>query len=198
MATQSLNMGLSSDSPDDLSGFPFHSNYLPVLDSNIHYIDEGSGDPMLFLHGIPTSCSLWRNIIPTLVNAGSVRCIAPDLIGMGKSGKPSIEYTIFDHIRYMDAFIDALDLSNITLVLHGWGSVIGFDYAARRPDKIKGIAFFESHVRPITDWNTLSLPMQIRAFRLNDIKKQYNMIVKDNYFITHFLQKGVLRQLTPE
>jgi len=164
-----------------------------VLGSKMHYLDEGTGDPILFLHGIPTSSYLWRNIIPTLMPHG--RCIAPDLIGMGLSDKPDIDYTVFDHIRYIDAFIESLNLSNITLVMHGWGSVIGFDYAVRHPDKIRGIAFFESHVQPPASWDSLSLPMQIRAFWLSDESTQYRQVVEENYFVEHFLPKGVLTSL---
>ena len=128
-----------------ISDFPFHDNYVEVLGSKIHYIDEGQGDPIVFLHGIPTWSYMWRNIIPSLNK--QARCIAPDLIGFGKSDKPDIEYSVFDHIRYIEAFIKALGLKNITFVLHAWGSTIGFDYAVRHQDKIKGLAFLEAHIR---------------------------------------------------
>ena len=95
--------------------FPFESKYLEVKGSKIHYVEEGEGDPILFLHGNPTSNYLWRNIIPYMTSHG--RCIAPDLIGMGKSGKPDIDYGFLGTFEYLNAFIDKLDLKNITLVL---------------------------------------------------------------------------------
>ncbi|MFQ5574838.1 MAG: alpha/beta fold hydrolase, partial [Terriglobia bacterium] len=109
--------------------FPFESKYVEILGSKMHYIDEGAGDPILFLHGNPTSSYLWRNIIPYLVPHG--RCVAPDLIGMGKSDKPPIDYRFFTHSKYVEGFIDALGLENITLVIHDWGSGLGFHYAMR-------------------------------------------------------------------
>ena len=116
--------------------FPFESHYVEVLGSKMHYIDEGEGDPILFLHGNPTSSYLWRNIIPHVTSLG--RAIAPDLIGMGKSDKPDIEYRFFDHVKYIDDFIEALGLKNITLVIHDWGSGLGFHYAHRNDTNIKG------------------------------------------------------------
>ena len=172
------------------------SHNIKVLDSTIHYLESGTGDPMLFIHGMPTSSYLWRNIMPVM--ADSARCIAPDLIGMGKSGSPDIDYRIFDHIRYIDAFIEAMDLKNITLVLHGWGSLVGFDYARRHPDNIKGIAFFESHIRPTTDWEMLSLPVQQFATLLNRPGASYRAIVQQNYLVKKLLPKGVMRELTSE
>src|SRR5689334_16406101 len=91
--------------------FPYQSHYIEINNSKIHYIEEGKGDPILFLHGIPTSSYVWRNIIPHLATLG--RCIAPDLIGMGKSDKPPIEYSIFDHINYIEKFIEKQNLKNI-------------------------------------------------------------------------------------
>src|SRR3989442_735014 len=96
--------------------FEFKPNYVEVDGSRIHYIDEGQGKPILFLHGMPTWSYLWRNIIPELTK--NARCIAPDLIGMGRSDKPDIAYTVFDHIHYIEKFIDQLNLTDITLVLH--------------------------------------------------------------------------------
>ena len=113
----------------------------------MHYIDEVAVDPILFLHGNPTSSYWWRNIIPYLVPHG--RCIAPDLIGMGKSDKPDIDYRFFDHSKYLEGFIEKLDLSNITVVLHDWGSGLGFHYAMRNESNIKGIAFMESLLSPL-------------------------------------------------
>lgn len=176
------------------SEFPFESKYVEVFGSNIHYVDEGSGDPMLFLHGMPTSNYLWRNIIPEV--SKEARCIAPDLIGMGKSDKPDIEYTIFDHIKYIEGFIEALDLKNITLVLHGWGSLIGFHYAMNHQDNVKAIVFYESHLRPNTTWDMLSLPVQQLASVFTDQETTYREVVKNNFFITQALPSGVLRTLS--
>ena len=110
------------------------SAYVRVAGSQMHYLYSGIGDPILFVHGVPTSSYIWRNIMPSVVDQGY--CCAVDLIGMGKSDKPDIDYTITDHVRYLQGFIEALDLENITLVLHGWGSVAGLHYAAHNPDNI--------------------------------------------------------------
>lgn len=133
------------------------SKYLDVLGSRMHYIEAGSGDPILFLHGIPTSCYLWRNVIPHLANLG--HCIAPDLIGLGKSDKPNIDYTIQDHIRYIEKFIETLGLKNITIVMHGWGSLIGFSYATNHENNCKGLVFYESFLRAMNG-DDISLPYQ--------------------------------------
>jgi haloalkane dehalogenase len=126
--------------------FPFEPHYVEVLGSRMHYVDEGEGDPILFIHGNPTSSYLWRNIIPYV--SGSYRAIAVDLIGMGKSDKPDIAYTYQDHARYLNAFIEALDLEHITFVIHDWGSVLGFDYARSHEDNVVGIAFMEAIIPP--------------------------------------------------
>ncbi|MCX7120507.1 MAG: haloalkane dehalogenase [Gammaproteobacteria bacterium] len=169
---------------------------IDVKGSLMHYYDEGSGDPILFLHGMPTSAYLWRNIIPVL--APYARCIAPDLIGMGESDKPDIEYRVFDHIAYIESFIEALELKNITLVLHGWGSVIGLDYARRHEKNIKAIAFYESHLQPVTHWNQLSLPVQQFATLLNRPGASYRAVIKQNYLIEKILPRSIIRELTDE
>ena len=116
-ASQATSKPISAD-------FPFQSNFVEVDGSRIHYVDEGQGDPVLFLHGNPTSSYLWRNIIPYVTS--QARAIAPDLIGMGKSDKPGLEYRFFDHVKYVEGFIEKLGLKNITLVIHDWGSALGF------------------------------------------------------------------------
>lgn len=176
--------------------FPFESKFVDVLDSTMHYIDQGNGDPMLFLHGVPTSSYMWRNIVPKL--SEHARCIAPDLIGYGKSGKPDIDYSIFDHIKYLEAFIEKLDLKNITLVLHGWGSIPGFHYAMNHPDNVKGIVFYESHVRATLNWDMLSLPVQQLASLFTSEEASYQAVMNDNFFINEALPSGVLRDLTAE
>jgi haloalkane dehalogenase len=179
------------------AAFPFQSKFIEIKKYKLHYVDEGNGDPILFLHGIPTSCYIWRNIIPFLSTYG--RCIAPDLIGMGKSDKPNIQYNVFDHIDYIEAFIKALKLQNITLVLHGLGSVVGFNYASNNKNNVKGIAFYESHTHPILDWNSLSLPLQHLFMMLQNSKAAcYKAIVNNNYLIKKILPGSALRKLSPE
>ena len=175
---------------------PLTSKTIKVRGSDMHYLEQGEGNPILFLHGIPTSSHVWRNIMPPLsINA---RCIAPDLIGMGKSDKPDIDYRVFDHIDYIEDFIAALDLKNITLVLHGWGSVIGFDYASRHENNISGLAFFESHIRPTIDWEMLSLPVQQMASLLKRPGASYRAIVQQNYLVKKLLPKAIIRDVTSE
>lgn len=172
------------------------SHFASVAGAKMHYYDEGAGDPILFLHGIPTSAYLWRNIIPSL--SPHARCIAPDLMGMGKSDKPDSDYRIFDHIAYIDAFIETVGLKNITLVLHGWGSVIGFDYARRHPNNVKAIAFYESYVQAMNDWQKLSLPVQQIATLLNHPGASYRAVIKQNYVVEKILPRSAICQLTDD
>ncbi|MGB6976381.1 MAG: haloalkane dehalogenase [Gammaproteobacteria bacterium] len=173
---------------------PFTSKFVEVRGAKMHYIEQGEGNTILFLHGMPTSSYLWRNIIPTLGRHG--RCIAPDLIGMGKSDKPDIPYRLFDHIEYVEAFIAALNLQRITLVMHGWGAMIGFDYAMRNEKNIQGLAFYEPHIHVVTDWNMLSLPVQQLVTLLRNPKVSYKAVIEDNYLVNKLLQRACLRELT--
>lgn len=177
-------------SPD----FPYESNYLEVLGSKLHYVDEGSGDPILFLHGNPTSSYLWRNIIPYLTRLG--RCIALDLIGMGKSDKPDIEYRFFDHVKYVEGFIEKLGLQNITLVLHDWGSALGFHYARRHESNVKGLAFMEAVLMPIPSWDAMPEDGRqlFQAFRTPEVG--WDMIVNQNVFVEQVIPNMVVRKLT--
>ncbi|MEM9635260.1 MAG: alpha/beta fold hydrolase, partial [Pseudomonadota bacterium] len=146
-------------SPD----FPYSKSQMQVLGSRISYVDEGEGQPVVFLHGNPTSSYLWRNVIPH-VPAG-YRVIAPDLIGMGDSGKPDIDYRFADHAAYLDAFLDQLDLQNVVLVVHDWGSALGMRHARLNPDRIAGLVFMEAIVPPVLPAATYaSLPEPIADF----------------------------------
>ncbi|TCJ95699.1 haloalkane dehalogenase [Nocardia alba] len=120
---------------------------IPVLDSTMHHREVGEGVPIVFLHGNPTSSYLWRNVLPAI---GSGRLLAPDLIGMGDSGKPPIDYTFADHARYLDAWFDALELGDVVLVGHDWGGALAFDWAARHPGRVRGVAFTETIVKPMS------------------------------------------------
>jgi haloalkane dehalogenase len=166
-----------------------------VLDSEMTYIDEGTGDPIVFLHGNPTSSYLWRNIIPEVEGLG--RCLAPDLIGMGQSGKnPNGSYRFVDHARYLDAWFDALDLKNVTLVIHDWGSGLGFHWANRHRDRVKGIAYMEAFVRPVTweEWPDSAT----NIFKKMRSPKGEKFILEENGFIEKILPSSIIRPLTEE
>jgi haloalkane dehalogenase len=167
---------------------------LSVLDSHIHYEDVGSGRPVVFLHGNPTSSYLWRNVIPAM--GSGVRCLAPDLIGMGRSGKPDLAYRFADHTAYLDAWFDALELDDVVVVGHDWGGALAFDWAARHPTRTAGVAFFETIVRPMT-WE--DLPENARpvfqAFRTDGPGEA--AVLEQNVFIEQALPHGIL-DLSPE
>lgn len=179
--------------------FPFESRFVTVLGSRMHYVDEGEGAPILFLHGNPTSSYLWRNVMPHL--AGQGRLVALDLIGMGQSEKPDIGYTYADHIRYVEGFIEALDLKDITLVLHDWGSALGFDYASRHPGNVSGIAFMEAIVppaAPVRSYEAMGpVGARFRAWRTPGTGEQ--LILEQNQFVEQVLGgTAVVRKLTAD
>lgn len=177
------------------SAFPFESKYIDIKGSKMHYIEEGSGDPILFLHGNPTSSYLWRNIIPYLSSVG--RCIAPDLIGMGKSDKPKLDYRYPIHYAYIEAFIEKMRLKNITLVIHDWGSGIGFNYAFRHSDNVKGIAFMEAMYKPMK-WSEFD-PDFKRGFKmLRTTGIGWFMASVMNGFVKQIMPQTIVRKLTEE
>lgn len=175
--------------------FPFESKYLEVYGSNIHYIDEGEGDPILFLHGNPTSNYLWRNIVPYLSKQG--RCIAPDLIGMGKSDKPDIKYGFEDSYRYLDAFIKKMDLKNVTLVVHDWGSGLGFHYANLNRENIKAIAFMEA-IHDVPNLDNLSFATRTVANLLRNPVIGGFFALDLNMFIKVLIPSEIKRKLSKE
>ena len=183
--------------PDISPDYPFKPHYIDVFGSKMHYIDEGSGETILFLHGNPTWSYLWRNVIPHLTRLG--RCIAPDLIGFGLSDKPEIEYRWFDHVRYLEGFIEEMGLKRITLVLHDQGSGLGFHYAMRHENNVRGIAFFEAIVRPYA-WDEFSTPEFreiFRTFRTGGVGGAgWKLIVEQNFFIEQLLPQAAGRTLT--
>ena len=158
------------------------------------YVDVGSGDPIVLLHGNPTSSYLWRNVIPHLVGIG--RCLAPDLVGMGDSGRtPDGSYRFADHARYLDGWFDALGLQrNVTLVLHDWGSALGFHWAQRHPASVKGIAYMEAIVRPLAlaDWPEAAR----KVFVAMRSAAGEEMVLKNNVFIERILPGSILRKLS--
>jgi haloalkane dehalogenase len=175
------------------------SDHLPrrrvvVLDTEMSYVTVGRGDPIVFLHGNPTSSYLWRNVIPHVVELG--RCLAPDLVGMGQSGvSPNGAYRFRDHARYLDAWFDALDLrKTVTLVLHDWGSALGFHWAYRHPERVSAIAYMESIVQP-REWEDLP-PSRAPIFRDLRSAKGEQLILDENLFIEGLLPKLILRRLS--
>jgi haloalkane dehalogenase len=174
---------------------PFVRHTLEVLGSRMRYVDTGgSGRAVLFLHGNPTSSYLWRNVIPQVAATGA-RCIAPDLIGMGQSDQPSIDYRFFDHVRYVDAFIEALGLERLTLVLHDWGSAIGLHWARRHAHRVEGLALME-FISPVPSWE--DWPEALRpiftAFRTPGVGEQ--LVLEQNVFLEKVLPGAVVRGLT--
>ena len=165
-----------------------------VLDSTMSYRDTGSGVPLVFLHGNPTSSYLWRHVMSAVGAPG--RLLAPDLIGMGDSGKPDIDYTFADHARYLDAWFDALGLDDVVLIGHDWGGALAFDWAARHPGRVRGVAFTETIVKPMS-WE--EFPEGGRAL-FRSIKTAgvgEAMILDDNAFIEQGLPASAVRGLLP-
>ena len=171
---------------------------LDVLDSRMHYEEAGRGAPIVLLHGNPTSSFLWRNVIPDLASEG--RCLAPDLIGMGRSGKPDLGDRFTDHAGYLGAWLDALDLHEITFVGHDWGGALAFHWAARHPDRVAGMAFFEAIIKPVAwdEWNWVSETGRkiFEGFRTEGTGEK--LILDNNLFVEAVLPGGMLRTLSDE
>lgn len=173
----------------------YERHRIAVLETEISCVDTGAGEPVVFLHGNPTSSYLWRNVIPHVEGLG--RCLAPDLVGMGDSGAaPDGSYRFVDHARYLDAWFEALGLTNVTLVVHDWGSALGFYWAYRHPERVRGIAYMEAVVRPLTweEWRDESRQI------FQDLRSEAGeeMVLEKNLFIEGILPSAVLRDLTEE
>ena len=163
-----------------------YRKHINVLDTSMAYVDVGEGDPIVFLHGNPTPSYLWRNIVPYLLPYG--RCLAPDSVGMGNSGPaPNGSYRFVDHQRYLDAWFDAMGLNrNVILVVHDWGSALGFHWAHRHPDRVKAIVYMEGIVRPFRSWD--EWPDVTRAFfQAQRTDKGEDLILQKNLFIEYLL-----------
>ncbi|MDR9450754.1 MAG: haloalkane dehalogenase [Acidimicrobiia bacterium] len=177
----------------------YEKKRVAVLGRPMAYTEVGKGDPIVFLHGNPTSSYLWRNIIPHLAEHG--RCIAPDLLGMGDSQKQSPSgpgtYRFLEHSSYLDSLFEVLGVQkNVTLVLHDWGSALGFDWANRHRDSVKGIAYMEAIVRPVT-WD--EWPEAARQFFQGlRLEAGEDMILARNLFIERVLPSSIIRDLSDE
>jgi haloalkane dehalogenase len=169
-----------------------------VLGRRMAYVEQGAGPAIVLLHGNPTSSFLWRSVLPELAGLG--RCVVPDLIGMGDSDKlpPDDErrYTFTRHREFLDALLDRLDLGDhVTLVVHDWGSALGFDWARRHPERVRGIAYLEAIVRPIEDWS--SWPEQARrVFQGMRSEAGEQMVLEKNIFVERILPGSILRELS--
>src|SRR5215468_1799745 len=182
------------------AAFPYQKQRRRVLGREMAYVEVGKGDPIVLLHGNPTSSYLWRNVLPYLQPRG--RCIAPDLIGMGDSDKlpdsgPG-SYRFVEHRRYLDALLDGLDVhERVTFVVHDWGSALGFDWANRHREAMKGIAYMEAIVRPQgwDHWDKLNMRPALKALRSQAGEA---MVLQDNFFIEKILPGAILRTLSSE
>ena len=167
---------------------------IDILDTAMAYVDTGAGAPVVFLHGNPTSSYLWRNVIPQVEPEG--RCLAPDLVGMGDSGKaPSGSYRFADHARYLDAWFEALGLTrDVTLVVHDWGSALGFHWAHRHPHRVRAVVYMEAIVRPVSwgEWPETAR----KVFQAMRSPAGEEMVLEKNLFVERILPASVLRGLT--
>ena len=178
---------------------PIDKKFARVLDHSMAYVEAGEGDPIVLLHGNPTSSYLWRGIIPHLAGLG--RCIAPDLIGMGDSDKledsGAQRYRFVEHRQYVDAFLDALGVnSNVTFVVHDWGSALGFDWGNRNRQAVKGLAYMEAIVQPLTwqQWPEAALKV-FQGFRSDSGE---SMVLTHNVFVERVLPGSIKRKLSEE
>ncbi len=185
-------MTQNSISPSD----SYERKRVALLGTEMAHVETGEGDPVVFLHGNPTSSYLWRNVIPHV--EPHARCLAPDLVGMGDSDKaPDDSYRFVDHARYLDAWFEALGLArNVTLVGHDWGGALGFYWAYRNPERVRSIVYMETIVRPLSweEW-----PEEARGiFQGLRSEKGEEMILENNAFVESILPSSVLRDLTEE
>jgi haloalkane dehalogenase len=181
------------------AAFPYQKKRKPVLGLEMAYVDEGRGDPIVFLHGNPNSSYSWRNILPYV--QGSGRIIAPDLIGMGDSQKLPASgpgsYTFVEHRRYLDALLEALDVhERVTLVGHDWGTALAFDWAYRHPEAVRGIAYMEAIVMPLSSRESSETGR--RVFQQLRSPAGEQKALEQNSFIEFNMPAGILRTLTEE
>ena len=161
---------------------------IPILDSFLAYREAGAGRPIVFLHGNPTSSYVWRGILPVVAPNGHV--LAPDLIGMGRSGKPDGAYSYADHVRYLDAWFDALELRDVVIVGYDWGGVLAIDWASRHPDRVRGIVVFET-ILESQHWANYP-PAGAELFRtLRTPGAGEQLVLENNGFLPRSLGNGV-------
>ncbi|MEV4292099.1 haloalkane dehalogenase [Nonomuraea bangladeshensis] len=168
---------------------------IDVLGSSLHYEDSGEGVPFVFLHGNPSSSRAWRDVLPG-VSAPGRRLLAPDLIGMGRSDKPDLPYRFGDHARYLDAWFDALGLEDVVLVGHDWGGTLACDWAARHPERVRGVALMEAIVRG-TSLDELGEGPRRRAETIRGPEGE-QLVLDGDFLIRSAYTGGVLTPLSEE
>ncbi|MCR6483158.1 haloalkane dehalogenase [Amycolatopsis sp. OK19-0408] len=154
---------------------------------DLHHEESGTGTPIVFLHGNPGSSHGWRHVLP---HVGAGRLLAPDLIGMGRSAKPAIDYSFADHARYLDAWFDALGLDDVVLVGHDWGGALAFDWAARHHGRVRGLAFFETIVKPLA-WEDLTPQAAERTRKIRTPGVGEEMVLEHNLAVRQAFTGGV-------
>jgi haloalkane dehalogenase len=180
---------------NEITAQNYTSHYADVFGSKMHYYEEGTGTPILFLHDLPVSGHTWRKVIPYLATLG--RCIAVDLIGTGKSDKPDIAYTIEDHINYIQQFIATLNLKKIILIMQGWGSIIGFTYALNHESNCKGLVFYEAFLRACKDDN-FSLAFSEQILSLQQQENISDLIINSPYLVEQSLASSTLQPIAKQ
>jgi haloalkane dehalogenase len=167
-------------------------HHVEVLDSRMAYRESGAGPTVVFLHGNPLSSRVWRDVIPHV--SSSARCLAPDLIGMGDSDKPEIDYRFADHARYLDAWLDAVVTGDVVFVGYDWGGSLAMDWAARHPERVRGLVVFETFLRPMewSQWPPKGAEL-FRALRTPSVGEK--MVLEENQFLARSLDNGTKRRL---
>jgi len=171
------------------------SNFVDVCGSRMHFLTGGRGEPILFVHGNPVWSYVWRNVLPHVLGSGF--CVAPDLIGMGQSDHPHLRGGFFTQVKYLEAFIDRLKLRRLTLVLHDWGTALGFFYAMRHSGNVRRIVLMESLMKPYATWNDFPAPLRSTFQMFRTPGAGVDAIVRDNVFIEQLLPKSMFHRLSP-
>lgn len=174
----------------------YERSNVDVLGERMAYVSGGEGQTFLFLHGTPTSSYLWRNVMPFVETCG--RVVAPDLIGFGHSAKPDLDYTLQTHARFLQGFIETLDLKDVIIIAHDWGSVLGLDYARNHAANVRGVVLMEAIVPPVFPMKDISELGEGAEFfqALRDPEQGKAMVMEGNVIVEEVLPAFVMRSLS--